>query len=624
MTQDEKIAKLDELFGSFRAEWLNEKIFRFFTAPSYFTALKSNRPCVLIGGRGTGKTTVLRGLSYQGQYALNEHDIAKFDQNPYIGIYFRCDTNHMHAFSGKGISKEEWVKIFAHYFNLIFTAEVLYFLDWHQKQCPEDELLSDYACRLVAVSLHLGNDVHDFKNLFETLEEAMYGFQAEVNNIADGNMPRLSMAGDPIKIIPEQALNLRQFQGKSFYLLVDEYENLLDEQQQIVNTLLKHTPESYTIKIGVREMGWRVRYTLNEQELVNDPADYVKFNIVDEFTGDNSEKFVSFASEVCQLRIKELLEEETDDYKIEDALINLSNEDEALKLDVGSHKYYKDVCEYEQANEIDLGITPLYKFFLAYWAYTHNDLLETAIKDYQNQKVVWNTRYDNYRYSLLFKIRSGRGMGGIQKFYSGWTTFVKLANGNIRYLMELVYRSYYLYLQSNGDIKEPIPAEIQTKAARNVGWKNLTELEGTWQNGAQLARMVQSIGTIFSHMAKEGDNIAPEIVQFEIEGERSERTEELLSAGVMNLALVRMAANKQTGRGSVKDFMYMLHPMFAPFFIYSFRKKRKMAITDAEFLECIDNQKDAVANILSKKNIKLHSEKEDPIQLTLDFNDDDQ
>lgn len=190
--------------------------------------------------------------------------------------------------------------------------------------------------------------------------------------------------------------------------------------------------------------------------------------------------------------------------------------------------------------------------------------------------------------------------------------------------MELVYRSYYLYLQSNGDIKEPIPAEIQTKAARNVGWKNLTELEGTWQNGAQLARMVQSIGTIFSHMAKEGDNIAPEIVQFEIEGERSERTEELLSAGVMNLALVRMAANKQTGRGSVKDFMYMLHPMFAPFFIYSFRKKRKMAITDAEFLECIDNQKDAVANILSKKNIKLHSEKEDPIQLTLDFNDDDQ
>ena len=75
MTSDEKLAQLDELFGSYKAEWLNEKIFHFFAAPSYFTSLKDKRPCVLMGGRGTGKTTVLRGLSYMGQYALNNDDI---------------------------------------------------------------------------------------------------------------------------------------------------------------------------------------------------------------------------------------------------------------------------------------------------------------------------------------------------------------------------------------------------------------------------------------------------------------------------------------------------------------------------------------------------------------------
>ena len=145
---------------------------------------------------------------------------------------------------------------------------------------------------------------------------------------------------------------------------------------------------------------------------------------------------------------------------------------------------------------------------------------------------------------------------------------MKLANGNIRYLMELVYRSYYLYIQQGGDIRNPVLPEIQTKAARNVGLKNLTELEGTWQNGAQLTRLVQSFGTIFSRLAKDGDNTAPEIMQFEIEGERSERTEAILSAGIMNLALVRLPANKQSGRGSVKEFMYMLHPIFSPYFIY--------------------------------------------------------
>ena len=310
MNLDEKLAKLDELFGSYKAEWLNEKIFHFFATPSYFTSLKDKRPCVLMGGRGTGKTTVLRGLSYTGQYALNKDNIESFDLNNYIGIYFRCDTNHVHAFSGKGIDDETWMKIFAHYFNLIITAEILEFVKWHKSLKPEDEVLSGHACCLISTSLHLGAEIFDFNKLMEALEMSMYKFQADINNISEGKIPKLSLAGDPIKIVTEQAQKLRQFKDKIFYLLIDEYENLLNSQQQIVNTLLKHVPQSYTIKIGVREMGWRVKHTMNLQESVIDPADYVLFNIVDEFTDETSEKFEIFARDVCQLRIKDLLEED--------------------------------------------------------------------------------------------------------------------------------------------------------------------------------------------------------------------------------------------------------------------------------------------------------------------------
>lgn len=620
MTLDDKLARLDELFGSYKAEWLNEKIFHFFATPSYFTSLKDKRPCVLMGGRGTGKTTVLRGLSYMGQYALNNDDIDRFDKNNYIGVYFRCDTNHVHAFSGKGIDNETWMKIFAHYFNLILTSEILGFIDWHKELRPDDEVLSEHACGLIATSLHLGDDISSYKRLMSVLESAMYKFQANINNIVDGNMPKLSLAGDPIKIITEQARKLSQFKDKTFYLLIDEYENLLDSQQQIVNTLLKHVPQSYTIKIGVREMGWRVKHTMNPQESVIDPADYVLFNIVDEFTDETPEKFESFARDVCQLRIKDLLEEDGIDFDIEQALGNLPYEEEAIRLGIEQTNLYKNVIEYEKKNGIELNISSLYKFFLAYWSTNHNRLLKDEIEDFQNNTRNWNTRYDNYKYSLLFKIRTGRGSGGIQKYYAGWNTFVKLANGNIRYLMELVYRSYYLYLQDGGDISKPISADIQTKAARNVGWKNLTELEGTWSNGAQLTRMVQTLGTIFSKLAKEGDNSAPETVQFEIEGERSERTEELLQAGIMNLALVRMPANKQSGRGSVKEFMYSLHPIFAPYFIYSFRRKRKMGLSDAEFLLCVDNPKNAVKDILTRRNVSIDEDKVVD-QLSFDFFD---
>ena len=128
MTIEQKLAKLDELFGSYKAEWLNEKIFQFFAAPSYFNALKSPRPCVLMGGRGTGKTTVLRGLSYEGQYALNNNDINEFDKNQYIGIYYRANTNHVHAFCGRGIDDNSWTKIFVHYF-IRYTDKILKICD---------------------------------------------------------------------------------------------------------------------------------------------------------------------------------------------------------------------------------------------------------------------------------------------------------------------------------------------------------------------------------------------------------------------------------------------------------------------------------------------------------------
>ena len=62
------VAQLSQLFGSYKAEWLKEQLFDLFTEPQYFPELMTARPCMLLGGRGTGKTTVLRSLSYEGQF----------------------------------------------------------------------------------------------------------------------------------------------------------------------------------------------------------------------------------------------------------------------------------------------------------------------------------------------------------------------------------------------------------------------------------------------------------------------------------------------------------------------------------------------------------------------------
>lgn len=133
MNNDEAIKILNELFGSYRAEWLKDNIFKLFTKPSYFQQLEDCRPCVLQGGRGSGKTTALRGLSYQGQFALHGSKIQAFDEEvSYIGLYHRVDTNHVRSFIGGELSEERWQKIFGHYFNMIACELVINFLLWHR------------------------------------------------------------------------------------------------------------------------------------------------------------------------------------------------------------------------------------------------------------------------------------------------------------------------------------------------------------------------------------------------------------------------------------------------------------------------------------------------------------
>lgn len=622
MNNKETLKKLNESFGSYRAEWLKGKIFNLFAEPSYFTALQDNRPCVLQGGRGTGKTTVLRGLSYQGQFALHNSDINKFNESSFIGIYHRVNTNHVRAFIGGELTEDNWMKVFAHYFNLIIVRDILVFLKWHKNLQNEDEELPKHVCNLIAKSVHVKPTCDTLDELLTNLELEMYEFQAKVNNIQNDNMPSLSMAGDPIKIVTEHSLGLSQFanQNKIFFILLDEYENYEDYQQQILNTLIKHNTEHYSFKVGVRELGWRVKHTLNPSELLHDPADYVLIDIERKLT--NESHFSDFAKNVCQQRIQQLINDDASSsiYNIENSFGFLSMEEEAELLDVKSTNYvkaYENLSEEYKGKVKDLPL--LYKFFIAYWAFWHSTKLEDAIDDYLKTTIAWDTRYENYKYDMLFKIRKGRGKRGIQKYYSGWITYTKLANGNIRYLMELVYRAYEKHLNNENDLRKNISAKDQTAAAQEVGLKNLMELEGLWKNGAQLTKLLLGFGRVFQILACSEGNSAPEKNQFSIENSESLSLEcqELLTAAIMNLAIVRSPGNKLSETAHTKDYEYAIHPIYSAFFVFSHRKKRKIIIKQEDVLGIIKTPKVVIKAILEKSQLQTDFDDSLPNQMKL-------
>lgn len=621
MNAKDILSKLNQSFGSYKAEWLKNQIFELFAEPAYFPALQDNRPCVLEGGRGTGKTTVLRGLSYQGQFAIHQNDIEKFDKSNFIGIYHRVNTNHVRAFTGGNLTDKDWERIFAHYFNLLICRDILVFLKWHQKHSPEDETLPAHICSLIAKSINITENCSNLDSLLEQFDTAMYLFQSEINNIVDGQLPKLSLAGDPIKILTEHALKLEQFSDKIFFILLDEYENYEDYQQMVINSLIKHTTDNYTFKIGVRELGWRVKHTLNTNELLYDPADYVLVNIESKLTETES-SFPDFAKKVCEQRITKILAADDNEVitDIELAFKGLIMEAEAELLEVKKSKFYLEFERSPAAKKKQIKQLPsLYKFFISFWAKTHSMPVDHVINEYLQSTDKWDVRYENYKYEMLFKIRKGRGKSGIQKYYSGWTTYTKLASGNIRYLMELVYKAYEKHLDNEQKLSSSISPRHQTLAAQETGLKNLMELEGLWKNGAQLTKLLLGLGRVFQVLASHEGKSAPEKNQFSIENASHGGIEytELMRAAIMHLALVRTPGNKMGETYSTRDYLYMIHPLYSAYFQFSHRKKRKINLKSEDILGLISTQKDTIKSILLRGDVRMDDLDSLPQQMSL-------
>ena len=220
---------------------------------------------------------------------------------------------------------------------------------------------------------------------------------------------------------------------------------------------------------------------LNENELLNDPADYTLIEIEQRLLEGN--RFNDFAKRVCQPRIDSLLSL-YDKVDVEKLLPGIDVETEAVMLKVDESALMKSYDSVDSIPEILLQKSSLFKMFLAYWAKVHKISLNTVIEDYCSSPKTWETRYSNYNYSLLFKIRKGRGKGGIQKFYAGWNTYLKLANGNIRYLLELIYSAFERHIEDgndifmNNDFNVRIEYIKETKKADACGFEDMMKCSG--------------------------------------------------------------------------------------------------------------------------------------------------
>lgn len=224
----------------------------------------------IIGGKGTGKTHLMRYFSYKSQSIRNKKSpLQSIRKDGYFGVYFQASSLNGSKFDQLPYSIELKQSLFEYSMELWCAGLVIQSLidlskddrstfdseDSEKTFCKEilelfseDMLLPD-TCKITDLiklisfySNELDNEVNN-SFISELLGEKPT-FRVRVNR---GKL----IFGIP-KILSKHS---KYFHGTTFIYLIDEIENISESQQMYLNTLVREKTKPVTFRIGARSHG---------------------------------------------------------------------------------------------------------------------------------------------------------------------------------------------------------------------------------------------------------------------------------------------------------------------------------------------------------------------------------
>jgi hypothetical protein len=122
---------------------------------------------------------------------------------------------------------------------------------------------------------------------------------------------------------------------------------------------------------------------------------------------------------------------------------------------------------------------------------------------------------------------------------------------------------------------------------------------------------------------------AHEVNQFRIRSKRSAElpgTEEwltakengaskILNAAVMHLAVIPFPGNKPKDLGDTKENTFQIHPIFAPYFVFSYRKRRNLMLDEDDIIGLIESPKETIKKVLLDNNRDISQDLPEQLKL---------
>lgn len=580
---------------------------------------KTAKPKIFIGGRGCGKTMLLRYLSHQTTFSQTKSKIEKSDLKN-IGLYWKVDTHMVHQLQKRGLDNDVWQSAFEHIFTIHFSLEVLDSIQSIAKSNYKGFVVSDLNKLnfkfLKKTVIEAPSSFFEFK---EFLESKISEFEFWLRNVRKGVQP-LFYPKSFLKLLISDLLEQQGFLKYTvFNLYVDEYENLIEYQQEIINTWVKHSENPMVFHLAMKRNAFLTKKTIGNENL-SDIHDYRVHDLEDIPNGKKG--FMVFAAEILLHRLQgqinfqgfnfkpELLsdpngfqERKSSEYQkailniVEQIFPSLSKKDLANEIiddKILNKRLFDKLSQVLKNRKSELKAGEFIHYddmrvsFVALSLLNRDNLKPEKIKDeiikFKNLKPNnFSNQTDwiqnNFVGSYLYFYSS---LNRVCPLYTGFRTFCEISSGNIRHLTELCYKTFLRASDKNTSdtIVEiwKITVENQAQAAKQASTTFLNEIKTFGRYGNQLHTFTHRLGTLFSLAHKIPKQSEPEQNHFSIvEGsERKEEVSLILNEAIKWSVLFEQKSTKKKSNSDPDFKDFILNPIYSPYFHISYRKKRKL------------------------------------------------
>ncbi|MGD0921572.1 MAG: toll/interleukin-1 receptor domain-containing protein [Terriglobia bacterium] len=468
----------DNPFRRVRTEYFEDlqQIARCFAEPESVTydRIVEVKPTLVEGGRGSGKTMILKSLVTRVSVYRRKASSFAQAQLRHFGAYCRLSQGAFatqEKFTLKHIPEDAASRLFSSELILRLIQSLVEELDESQKQAvitinaDQERKLARNISLQIRPSQPEGEIPGDIQSLKDLIERELRLISDYVGRRVLEEKPAYEGIflgrSELAQVCSSLCTSLPVLGAATVYFLLDEYENLLPFQKIVVNTLLKWSASgTFTMKIATKKTGFRNPQTLEGQEL-EESHDYALLDLDYDISNNEHRKhYKNFLKQIC-IRILHGNKLKTDD--IQELLENTDR--------------YEDV----DGSEVEKLIASTAK--------------DQSGKDWETLDVKEKAEFTHrLEIAALYRLLKKR------KSFAGFDDFVLLSSGIVRYFLELCAMSYYFAIRGCGQQAEiaKIGVKHQTDAAYALSSYYLGTIGKNIANhGARIQQLAIDLGDIF-------------------------------------------------------------------------------------------------------------------------------